>query len=130
MNIGPGPDGDWDPVAYDRLKQIGNWMKTNGEGIYNSTSVLPYSESNIYYTKSKNTNTIYAFILSDKDKVDLPQNVKLHLKGLPKIKKISLLGSDKKLKWTLTGDGININISTALQANNGLAEAAVFKVQY
>ncbi|RYE29025.1 MAG: alpha-L-fucosidase, partial [Sphingobacteriaceae bacterium] len=36
MNIGPGPDGDWDPVAYQRLKGIGDWIKINGEGIYNS----------------------------------------------------------------------------------------------
>src|SRR4030095_10424426 len=30
LNIGPGPDGDWDPIAYERLKEIGAWMKVNG----------------------------------------------------------------------------------------------------
>jgi alpha-L-fucosidase len=43
LNIGPGPDGDWDPVAYSRLKDIGNWMAINGEGIYNSKPMVPYS---------------------------------------------------------------------------------------
>jgi alpha-L-fucosidase len=130
MNIGPGPDGDWDPVAYDRLKQIGNWIKINGEGIYNSTAIAPYSEKSIYYTKSKNANTIYAFILSDKNDVTLPQNVALRLKDVKEIKKITLLGINKKLKWSVDGDNIKVNIPGYLQTNNGLSQAAAFKIQY
>jgi alpha-L-fucosidase len=34
LNIGPGPNGDFDPVAYERLKAIGDWMKINSVGIY------------------------------------------------------------------------------------------------
>ena len=32
LNIGPGPDGDWDSTAYRRLADIGAWMKINGQG--------------------------------------------------------------------------------------------------
>lgn len=130
MNIGPGPDGDWDPVAYDRLKQIGNWIKINGEGIYNSTSVAPYSEGNIYYTKSKDAHIIYAFALSDKDKVILPQSVVFHLTDIKGIKKVGLLGINKKLKWHAEGNMLTVRIPVELQNKNGLSQAAAFKIQY
>lgn len=130
MNIGPGPDGDWDPVAYERLQQIGNWMKINGEGIYNTTPVTPYSEGNTFYTKLKNANTIYAFVLADKGSVTLPAKANFHLKIDNKVKKISLLGVNKKLKWAQYGDSINIIIPKNLQTNSGLSHAAAFKIQY
>ena len=130
MNIGPGPNGDWDPVAYDRLKQIGNWMQINGEGIYNSTSIAPYSENNVYYTKSDHSNTVYAFVLSEKDVVTLPGQLHFHLTHPGKVKKISLLGNSHKLKWTADNNGLLINIPASLQSQNGLTQAAVFKIQY
>jgi alpha-L-fucosidase len=130
MNIGPGPDGDWDPVAYSRLQQIGSWIKVNGEGIYNSTSVAPYSEGNIYYTKATAGNTIYAFVTSDKDAINLPQNIALHLSNIKKVKSVSLLGSSKKVKWSADNGNISISVPAALQTNNGLTQAAVYKIQY
>ena len=130
MNIGPGPDGDWDPVAYDRLQQIGDWMKINGEGIYNTTSLAPYSEGNTFYTKIKNANVIYAFVLAGKDVVTLPAKGSFHLKVGSKVKKVSLLGVDKKLKWAQYGDSINVIIPEDLQKKSGLNYAATFKIQY
>ncbi len=130
MNIGPGPDGDWDPVAYSRLKQIGDWIKINGEGIYESNAVAPYSEGNTYYTRTG--KSVYAFVLAEKDKdeVVLPSTISLHLKNQGKVKKISLLGINQKIKYTV-GDGvINIKVPASLQNQNGLNQAAVFKIQY
>ena len=132
MNIGPGPDGDWDTVAYERLQQIGSWIKINGEGIYNTTSVAPYSEANTFYTKSKKADNIYAFVLSDKDKdqVTMPESLSFHLKGIKKVKKVSLLGVDKKLKWTVDGSNIKVLIPKDIPEKNELNYAAVFKIQY
>lgn len=132
MNIGPGPDGDWDPVAYERLQQIGSWIKINGEGIYNTTSVAPYSEANTFYTKSKKADNIYAFVLSDKDKdqVVIPESLSFHLKDIKKVKKVSLLGVNKKLKWTADGSNIKVLIPKDIPEKNELNYAAVFKIQY
>jgi alpha-L-fucosidase len=130
MNIGPGPDGDWDPVAYERLQGISNCMKINGEGIYASQSVAPYSTGNIYYTKAKNSNTIYAFALSDQEKVVLPATVSVKLKDIKKVKKVTLLGSTQSLKWKQVADGIDISIPAKLQQVSGLNEAAGFKIVY
>jgi len=53
LNIGPGPIGDWDTAAYNRLKDMGAWMKINSEGIYGSIAIAPYQSGNLFYTKSK-----------------------------------------------------------------------------
>jgi alpha-L-fucosidase len=130
MNIGPGPDGDWDPVAYSRLQEIGKWIKINGEGIYNSTSVAPYSEGSTYYTKSNNSNSIYAFVTGEKELVLLPEFVIFHLQGISKIKAITLLGTNKKMKFTTANGEIKVTVPAGLQTQSGLSHAAVFKIQY
>jgi alpha-L-fucosidase len=41
LNIGPTADGVFPQESVDRLKEIGTWMKTNGESIY-STQASPF----------------------------------------------------------------------------------------
>lgn len=38
LNIGPQPNGELPATALDRLKTIGQWMRANGESIYETTS--------------------------------------------------------------------------------------------
>jgi len=127
MNIGPSPDGDWDPVAYERLQGISAWMKINGEGIYGSKSVAPYSTGNVFYTQAKNGKAIYAFVLSDQEKVVLPADISVKA-GKPK--KVTLLGSKQSIKWKQQNDEVVIKIPAGLQQNSGLNEAACFKLEY
>jgi len=42
LNIAPNAQGEWDPIAYQRLEEIGEWMKKNGAAIYGSHPVSPY----------------------------------------------------------------------------------------
>jgi len=130
MNIGPDGTGDWDPVAYERLTGISKWMQVNGEGIYGSRAVAPYSTGNIYYTKAKDSNTIYAFQLSKEDAVKLPGQVDVVVNDIATVKKVTLLGSKQRLKWTLKGNDLAINIPDALQKQNTLTNTATFKIEY
>ena len=34
MNVGPTADGRIDPIFQERLEQMGDWLRVNGEGIY------------------------------------------------------------------------------------------------
>ena len=36
MNIGPTHDGRIIPIFEERLRQVGGWLKVNGEAIYGS----------------------------------------------------------------------------------------------
>lgn len=129
LNIGPGPDGDWDPVAYSRLEEIGKWITINGEGIYNSKPIAPYSADNIYYTQSKEGKSIYAFYLSETDAVTLPAQIVLKDVEASKGSKISLLGTTAKLKWKAENGNTVITIPSSVAGKVNSQHVAVFKIE-
>ncbi len=107
LNIGPGPDGDWDPVAYSRLQEIADWMSVNGVAIHSSKPLMPYESDNIYFTQSGDGKKQYAFLLSENENIQLPAEIIIE-NFIPPVKsKISLLGTGAKLKWK-TSDGKTI----------------------
>jgi len=130
MNIGPGPDGDWDPEAYKRLADIGKWIKINGEGIYSSKSVAPYSDGNIFFTQSADGSKEYAFVLAGDNGLVLPSVITLKTGNNKKVQHIMLLGSTQKLKWQQDGGSINVTVPASLQNGGGLEYAATFKIAY
>ncbi|MFB9841218.1 alpha-L-fucosidase [Mucilaginibacter ginsenosidivorans] len=130
MNIGPGPDGDWDPEAYKRLADIGKWIKINGEGIYASKAVAPYSAGDIFFTQTNGGSDEYAFLLSKNNDVAFEPVVKIPTGNDRKVKKIALLGIRQKLRWKQEGGDILVTIPKSMQSNNGLQYAAAFKLTY
>jgi alpha-L-fucosidase len=128
LNIGPGPDGDWDPVAYSRLQEIGAWMKINGEAIHGSKPLAPYEQGNIHFTQSKDGKAKYVFYLSDQDDVKLPSEVVIKNFPVAKGSRISLLGTGARLKWKSENDTVTIMIPSLVQTKWQGKYAAVFKV--
>lgn len=61
LNIAPSPEGDWDPEAYKILKEIGEWLKINGEAIYGTTTFKIYGFGNIRFNKKADTVHIFHF---------------------------------------------------------------------
>jgi alpha-L-fucosidase len=129
MNIGPGPDGDWDPAVYERLNGVGDWMKINSEGIYNSVSVAPYSSGNIYLTKNKDKPVIYAFLCGEKETLVWPSSFEIPLDNIKAVKQVRLLGSSQKLSWKKEGNGIRVTIPEGIRKSD-LKTAACFKITY
>jgi alpha-L-fucosidase len=128
LNIGPDADGDWDTTAYSRLKEIGAWMKINGEGIYNSKPVIPYSIDNIFFTQSEDNRNVYAFYLAEKEDVILPGQIVVRNFSTNIKSSIYLLGFPKKLSWKQDGNNLLISIPSAFQ-NKPLGKyAMVFRI--
>jgi alpha-L-fucosidase len=87
------------PEVYERLQNIGVWMKVNNEAIYNSLPLAPYQLDNFCFTRSKDGNTLYIFCLQEETKL-LPAEVELPDMPEWKMKKIRLLGYSGKLTIT------------------------------
>jgi len=111
LNIGPGPDGEFDPVAYLRLKEIGEWMNINSEAIYSTRMFSVFGEGEtIRFTQSKDGKTRYIFLF------DFPENY-ITLAKIPFAKndKVQLLGNNKNLSWKQTEQGVEIILPAALK---------------
>ena len=126
LNIGPAPDGEWDPNAYARLEDIGKWMQVNGEAIYDAEAdpTLP-GQGRWVFTKKQ--DCIYAiYQLADNEAIS--ETYKLNIKTDRPIKKIQILGADQKI--TFKQEATQLSILTAAKKMNPTTEALVFKMQF
>ncbi len=106
LNIGPGPDGEFDPVAYERLKKIGAWMKVNGEAIYGTRMHAAFKDGdNIRFTQSKDGKTKYIFLF------DFPTEKLILTKiDFAKNAHLEVLGSKSKVTWTKASHGVELEL--------------------
>lgn len=127
LNIAPSPEGDFHAEAYDRLIQIGNWMKTNSEAIYDTQGDAQLGPQNKLVFTHKN-NIIYAIYRADENE-NIPSIVEINKLSLAKNAKISLLGVADKLKWTSINDKTTIEIPDKVAKKIGNSYAWVFKIE-
>jgi len=129
LNIGPRPDGTIPEEVQERLLEMGDWLKLNGEAIYETRPFDVFGEGPTvvnegHFSESKNTqfkaedirftkkgDELYAIFLGWPGKEitvkSLPKSKKLWLGN---IKKITLLGDPKPLKWTQNENGITVQL--------------------
>lgn len=125
INIPLNPSGQLDPGGEQTLKDMGDWMEINGEGIYNSSawkvwgegtvimahgnlgpkqSATPYTEKDIRFTV--NNESLYAWLMA------WPANNKVLIRSITgdknMISSISLLGSKAKVNWKQTSEGLEV----------------------
>lgn len=62
LNIGPKPDGELPIEQEERLREVALWMQVNQECIYNVRPWVITNEQNIWFTKAKNEDTVYAVV--------------------------------------------------------------------
>lgn len=124
LNIGPRADGTIPEQAQKILTEMGGWLATNGQAIYGTrpwkiygegptrtpagsfkdTAGKPYTSEDIRFTQ-KGT-TLYAIALA------WPADGRITIKtlaGTP-VKRIELLGSTAKLRWSQTAGGLTIDL--------------------
>lgn len=62
MNVGPKPDGEIQIEQEALLREIALWNLVNQEGIHNIRPWEITKERDIWFTKAKDKNTVYAFV--------------------------------------------------------------------
>ncbi len=62
LNIGPKPDGELPIEQEERLREVALWMFVNQEAIYATRPWVITNEQNIWFTKAKNEDTLYAVV--------------------------------------------------------------------
>jgi alpha-L-fucosidase len=92
LNIGPSPAGTWYDSAYERLAEIGAWLRINGDAIYNSRPVAPYVSGALRMTRGKNGALYAIYLLNDGDKA-LPAEIDLAGLAVPANARVTILGA-------------------------------------
>jgi len=66
LNVGPKPNGELPIEQEERLREIALWMFVNSDAIYSVRPWVITNEGNIWFTKKKDTKTLYAIVETDK----------------------------------------------------------------
>ena len=99
LGVGPTPAGTFDPAAVDRLGELGDWLAVNGEAIYGTRAVGPYSEGDVRYTKK--AKDVYAIVLSAGDRDRPPAKVRLSGIRPRGGSQVFLLGRKAPVAWRI-----------------------------
>lgn len=101
LNVGPCADGTIIPLVQERLLQLGEWLKVNGEAIYASHAAFEVKvPENVYVTKRD--GKIYLIVRGT-----LPET--LSVQGA-RAAKARLLGSDAAIGCACEGDCVTLTI--------------------
>lgn len=112
LNIGPTPRGTLEPEAYERLREIGQWMKVNGEAVYGTRMGSPYQEGDaVRFTRSADGCTVYVFLMQWPGKTVRIRSVRPRTDS-----RVFMLGYGKPLKWVREGRELIIHLPSDLKA--------------
>ena len=132
LNISPKADGTIPEDQQKVLREVGRWMKINGEAVYGTRAWMLYGEGpNVEKNNSeydfrftqKGSNTLYAFLMKwENGKVVIKS---FNPANIEKAISVSLLGYDGKLEFAQTEKGLEITLPAA----NPNEFISVFKVE-
>ena len=104
INVGPTKEGTIIPIFEEQLRQLGGWLKVNGEAIYGTRPWVYQNDSlskhpQVWYTSKE--DVVYGIALN------WPSQSQLFLGDIKtsKLTRIRILGYNQDLKYTLEQDG-------------------------
>ena len=122
LNVGPTSEGLFPEASVERLKEIGKWMKVNGEAIY-GTSASPFKQLPWGRCTKKlgKPTTLYLHVF------DWPADGKLLVPGLKNsVQSASLLAGGPKLRAESSAGGVTVFVPIA--APDPISSTVVLKV--
>ncbi len=105
---------------------MGKWLEANGEAIFDTNPVEPYSEGKVAYT-ARGDKSVYAIYMPEKDEKELPAYIMVRTKIQGSLK-VSLLESKQNLKYQRFGDILMVSVPASQRSALAKKEAVVIKV--
>lgn len=125
VGFGPMPTGAWAAEAVERLEYVGDWLRVNGEAIYNTRPRPVFQDGHdIWFTSSKDGATVYAISLKWPDRSFTVRSVRPRPGSA-----VQMLGVPTPLKWEQQGEMIVVEIPSELAEHRPCKQAYVFKFE-
>jgi alpha-L-fucosidase len=124
LNIGPNADGSIPVIMQQRLRDMGNWLRVNGDAIYNTrkwaNAPKVTADTKLYFTtKGKD---IYAIVTKWSD-------VPFDVSNISKSLKVSMLGYNGVVKTVLKNGKLTITPPMLSPSTNPCSHAWVYKIE-
>lgn len=125
LGVGPDAEGMLLDVQVKRLQEIGDWLKVNGEGIYNTRTVEDVQDGQTFFTKGKDGSRYALIRLADGEAI--PTTLSWHGNTPDKNSKINLLSGNTTVKWKIEGETITVFLPSSFLKKYKTYPALVFK---
>ncbi|WP_111708180.1 alpha-L-fucosidase [Lutibacter citreus] len=127
LNIGPKADGTIPDEAKIPIKEIGKWLKVNGEAVYATRpweiygegptvpnekmhgDQVEYTSEDIRFTRSKDNKILYTTFLGYPEMAVIP-SLKTETVDLSNLKSVTLIMNGQKVKWNQNETGLHIQL--------------------
>ena len=126
LNIGPSPEGELPPVSLTRLREIGAWMKVNGDALYFTRAIAPYREGKVCFTRQPD-GAINAIYLADDNEEQPPETVTITAFTPRAGSEVTMFGLGEPVKWEKRPEGFIIHVPEAARTNPPCQHAWAFR---
>mgnify|MGYP005849545675 FL=1 len=130
LNVGPQPDGVIPFEQERRIRELALWMFINGEAIHGVRPWHVIREGNIWFTKAKDDDTVYAFLtrLPEWKRGDRKQFILRSVRVTAETT-VSVLGQTGRVleydlsarpevRWSQEADGLHVSVVRAQRIYN------------
>jgi alpha-L-fucosidase len=125
LNITQHGRGDLDPEVTQLCKDIGAWLKVNGEAVYGSRPFEVYGENSVCYTR--NNGNVYATLLDWNDGPVVLKALQSGGSTTGKVTGVELLGSDISLRFIQDDQGLTVKPEGLAQPLSGITNQSLAK---
>jgi alpha-L-fucosidase len=122
LDVGPTADGRIPVIMQERLLDIGRWLKDNGDAVYGSRrteNITAGSNADCYFTRKG--KDLFVILTQWRDDP-------LEVTGVSGAESVSLLGSNKKVSYSIEGNSLVIVPPAISPASSPWDYAWVFKI--
>lgn len=123
LNLTQHGRGDLDPELIKIAKDVGAWLKANGEAVYGSRPFETQGTTSVAYTR--NHGSVYATLLGWNGGRITLQALRGGGATLGAISKVELLGSDAALTFTQDAQGLTVTPSGTVQPLPGISNQSL-----
>ena len=123
LNITQHGRGDLDPELIQICKDVGAWLKINGEAVYGSRPFEVFGDNTVSYTR--NNGNVYATVLNWNDSTIILNALHSGGSTLGKVTKVELLGSNITMKFVQDEKGLTVIPVESVQPLPGITNQSL-----